>query len=405
MFILTELKYQLLRNKNRSVLTVVIAALLVGCMAFYIGNIQSNEAALHNLSESVPVKVWVVNRGGSSRVNLSIDKAHFDALMNAGVHDSLYLSCAAGAFSESTRSEEMFLGGDTSITGANDIRAVAGLSEDTMELVEGYDASFFSGNEAVCAVRQDYAEKHGLKLGDDITMPIYGIRYATMGPVYQAIGEVSLKVIGLYPETDDSGFAPPQMSVPIQWLKEVSEKGGVIFYYESLSAVLDNPMKLNEFKENLPKMGFMEPFQDAKDNISGDAISVEDELFIKTAGELQKNLTVFRSFLIPFFVLVIGLVTLVTFLMLRSSQREMAIASSLGRSKKQNGLGYFLGTFLADIIGCVIALPIMHFAVGIPFMHILAIIGLFLICASIGIVLALIFLLRFDALAMLTKVD
>lgn len=405
MFIITELKYQLLRNKNRSVLTVVIAALLVGCMAFYIGNIRSNEAALQNLSGSVPVKVNVVSRNGGNRVNITIDEAHFKALTEIGTHDALYISCAAGSVAEKVESDEMFFGGDTGITGANNVRAVSGLSAETMEFSEGYDSAFFSGNEAVCAIREDYAEKHSLKLGDEVTMPIYGIRYGRMGPVYQAIGEVNLKVIGTYPESSDSGFTPPQMSVPINWLKEVSEKGGVIFYYESLNVVLDNPMNLNEFKENLPKMGFMKVFADAEDTTSGDAISVEDELFIKTAGELQKNLTVFRSFLIPFFVLVIGLVTLVTFLMLRSSQREMAIASSLGRPKKQNALGYFLGTLLADVIGCVIALPVLYFAAGIPLAQILAIIGLFLICACVGIALALVFLLRFDAMSMLTKVD
>lgn len=405
MFIFTELKYQLIRNKNRSLLMVMVAALLVGCMAFYLGNIQSNEMALQNLSESVPVKVWVVNRSGESRVNLSIDETHFNALTKAGVHDSLYLSCAAGTISKDTQSKEMFLGGDTNITGANDIRAISGLSEDIMQFSEGYDSSFLSGNEAVCAVGEDYAKTYRLNIGNEITMPIYAIRYSRMGPVYQSIGEVKLTVIGSYSETEGAGITVPQMIVPVQWLKDVSKKAGVEFYYESLSTVLDNSMELNQFKETLPKMGFLEVFDEAEDTISGDAISIEDELFIKTAGELQRNLIVYKGFLPPFFMLVIGLITLVTFLILRSSQREMAIASSLGRSKKQNAIGYFLATLLADIIGCIIALPVMYFLAGIAITQVLVIIALFLFCSGIGITFALIFLLRFDTLAMLTKLD
>ena len=57
---------------------------------------------------------------------------------------------------------------------------------------------------------------------------------------------------------------------------------------------------------------------------------VDDQLFIETAEKLEQNLKVLRWFLAPFFALVIVLVTLVTFLLLRSTRRDMAISLSLG---------------------------------------------------------------------------
>lgn len=41
MFILTQIGYQIFRNKGRSALAICAAALLYGTMAFYMGNIRS----------------------------------------------------------------------------------------------------------------------------------------------------------------------------------------------------------------------------------------------------------------------------------------------------------------------------------------------------------------------------
>ena len=38
MFLLTEARYQFARNRGRSVLLILISALLCGCVAVYMGN-------------------------------------------------------------------------------------------------------------------------------------------------------------------------------------------------------------------------------------------------------------------------------------------------------------------------------------------------------------------------------
>ena len=129
------------------------------------------------------------------------------------------------------------------------------------------------------------------------------------------------------------------------------------------------------------------------------------KLFIETAEKLEQNLKVLRWFLAPFFALVIVLVTLVTFLLLRSTRRDMAISLSLGRPKILSGCACFFGMLIANVCGCAVAVPILLCTAGLVLGQILTICGLYLASSCVGVLLALILLLRFDALELLTKID
>ena len=50
MVILKEMNYIVLRSRGRTALSVCIAALLVCCMSFYLGSIQTAESAEKNLA-------------------------------------------------------------------------------------------------------------------------------------------------------------------------------------------------------------------------------------------------------------------------------------------------------------------------------------------------------------------
>ena len=77
-----QVKYQL-RSRGRSVLVLCIAALLAACMAFYVGNIGVNKAALQSLSDSVPVTVRITSRNGAKTAGLNIEAKPFDHLTEA----------------------------------------------------------------------------------------------------------------------------------------------------------------------------------------------------------------------------------------------------------------------------------------------------------------------------------
>lgn len=344
MFILTEIKRQLFRYKGRSILLVLAAAALCGCMAFYIGNIQSTQAALDNLSQSIPVGVQVTNHSTSRSTRLTIPAKAVDALTAAEVHGLLCTAEAAGAQSKDAKVQDPFVGGDTTIVAANSSKAL----ENAVEVPEG----FFSSEKGQCVLSSFYCEKARLKTGEQITLLLYSVIRNDLGNTYISVGEATLTVAGIY-QADAGIGRPVDMYVPVEWLRAFFEENGKPFSYTSCSAILDDPKKLNDFKEALPSMGFMQPSPEAKSSYTGDTMVVDDEIFIKTAGKLKRNLQTFQTFLVPMFGLVMGLTALLSFLILRNSRKEMAISISLGQSRFKIELTYFLIMLLTDMVGCV----------------------------------------------------
>ena len=392
-----QVKYQL-RSRGRSVLVLCIAALLAACMAFYVGNIGVNKAALQSLSDSVPVTVRITSRNGAKTAGLNIEAKPFDHLTEAGVHDVRCTAVAAGAFSPEVRAQEMFLGGDTIVRAGNSLEALE-LSADNLHFADGQSAAFLSGDSAQCVIGEDYAERTGLHPGDTLSLEIYTVRQSMNGTIYQMIGNVALEIIGTH-----SAPGGADVILPVNFLRTEAETAGVSFLYDSCSALVDDSTHLKDFKAEMQKY-FMDTNLSAEDPNAGDALSVEDELFVKTASRLRQNIALFQSMLVPFFALIIGLVVLTTFLTMRSTRRDMAIARSLGVSKWRCAAPNFISTVLLDMLGYAVILPILSAALHIPALSAHAIFGLFTLCAALGTAAALLCLLRFDTLTLLTQVD
>ena len=392
-----QVKYQL-RSRGRSVLVLCIAALLAACMAFYVGNIGVNKAALQSLSDSVPVTVRITSRNGAKTAGLNIEAKPFDHLTEAGVHDVRCTAVAAGAFSPEVRAQEMFLGGDTIVRAGNSLEALE-LSADNLHFADGQNAAFLSGDSAQCVIGEDYAERTGLHPGDTLSLEIYMVRQSMNGTIYRMIGDAALEIIGTH-----SAPGGEDVILPVNFLRTEAETAGVSFLYDSCSALVDDSTHLKDFKAEMQKY-FMDINPSAEDPNAGDALSVEDELFVKTASRLRQNIALFQSMLVPFFALIIGLVVLTTFLTMRSTRRDMAIARSLGVSKWRCAAPNFISTVLLDMLGCAVILPILSAALHIPALSAHVIFGLFTLCAALGTAAALLCLLRFDTLTLLTQVD
>ena len=397
MLMFVQVKYQL-RSRGRSVLVLCIAALLAACMAFYVGNIGVNKAALQSLSDSVPVTVRITSRNGAKTAGLNIEAKPFDHLKEGGVHDVRCTAVAAGAFSPEVRAQEMFLGGDTIVRAGNSLEALE-LSADNLHFADGQSAAFLSGDSAQCVIGEDYAERTGLHPGDTLSLEIYTVRQSMNGTIYQMIGDAALEIIGTH-----SAPGGADVILPVNFLRTEAETAGVSFLYDSCSALVDDSTDLKGFKAEMQKY-FMDINPSAEDPNAGDALSVEDELFVKTASRLRQNIALFQSMLVPFFALIIGLVVLTTFLTMRSTRRDMAIARSLGVSKWRCAAPNFISTVLLDMLGCAVILPILSAALHIPALSALVIFELFTLCAALGTAAALLCLLRFDTLTLLTQVD
>jgi len=193
--------------------------------------------------------------------------------------------------------------------------------------------------------------------------------------------------------------------VPALYLESFLQDIGLDYTYESFQGIVTDPLQLNEWKAGMKKAGFQEVDPDSFKEREGNALEVNDKLFIETADRIQENIRLFQWFQAPFLFLVVLLIVFVLFLVLRSSRREIAIARSLGRPSFLCALRCFIENALLMLLGCILTLPIMLAVTSLGLGGILVIDGIFLACAFLSIIIALVFLFHMDVLKLLTKID
>ncbi|WP_322176528.1 hypothetical protein [Acutalibacter caecimuris] len=402
MFLLTEIQYRLSRALGKAVILVLAAVMLVISMGAYMGNLQAQQTMLDHLADSIPVTARVMNRAGTQSTRIFIDTERYDVLTSLNVHDIRCTAGAAGGVAGKFVQAGHEPGGDMMMRAANCVKAIPALSIDRMAYGDEYGPGFLSSNQAACGISEPYAQKMGVRLGDYMILPVYTLTYYSSGEEYTYIGDHALQVAAIYPYNEVNGERTPDMVVPAAWLRTSAERAGEPFYYSSLSVNLDDPLHLTRFKETLINLGFVQA-----GNSSGfgtcDAISVEDELFIKTAEDLRETLKIYRGFQVPFFGLVTGTVMLTVFLVLRSSRKDIAIASSIGEGRLRISFVHFSSTVLTQMLGGMLASAILVAYVGITVSDSLWILSVYLLCASVGTMLAILQLMRFDTLSLLTQ--
>lgn len=379
-----EIKCNITRAPARSILIACVSALMVCGMALYLRNIQVTEEALDNLARQVPVTVRVTNRDGYLHEGLRIQVRDVDHLLESGVRDPVYTAT------------EFIAEPVGSIYGTNTLDSLNGSD---FTFMDGWDESFPMSGKPVIALREDIAGKNGWRLGDKFRLE-FSVPDVDAGAVMK-VGGYSVTLIATYPGERDTVRAV----MSADWLRNVAGLSlpDNMFRYSSFAAVIEEPGELNEYKAALERMGFHERSAVADPGIEGDAVSMDDERYIRTSGELRESLELYLMFLAPFFGLVTSIMAMVTFLSLRSCRRQIAITSSLGRPKFLNAAAHFCSTVLVQFAGCLLAMLILFLALDLPPWQAGLVIGAFSMCAAGGTALALLFLFRFDTLTLLTK--
>jgi len=404
MFTLQETVWQLTRNRTRTIILLLATALLAGCMAFYLGNIRANQEAFDRLASETKLGVDITSGNGMMSGGLNITPQSKEKFMSSPyLDDFLYSSRAVGTYSPKARKREPVGDSfyDVNFLPINSLR-VTSYMDDELDFVDGYDESFFAGDEPWAVVPDTFADENGIEPGDRLTFPVYTCFYNDDDTVrYELIGDLSLTVIGIHRFEND----PQTMLVPVEWLHKECDARGVDFYYSGLGGTLKDTRQINQFKESIPDIPFLEPDPKLKDMHSGATICVRDEEYINKAETVGRNLTLFQRFLVPFFVLAVGLIILSIFLIMRSSRQDIAIACSLGRPKFLCALSCFLAALFAELVGCVLVLPAMVFWAGVSLGGSLGICGVFLLCSCLGNVVALAMVLRFDTFTLLTAAE
>lgn len=407
MFFLSHIWRNIGRNKIRSLLTIAITLLLLSFVGVYLGNVEKNQSALNKLADSIPVAVQIMNPNGTQNIGLEIDKDKVDALISSGIRNPVYTAQAGGNLEPINRVEHV-KACDTGIVGANNFAAFTSVSPESVKMINGKNTSFLEGNEPVCLISQSYETRHNIALGQKLTFPLYTYYYKADGISFEfkPVGEANLTVVGTFPDeaANDNGAAK-DMIVPVNWFRLFVEKNKGSFYYDSFRGMVGNPLRINDFKGNMEKLSFSEIHAEAPDQHNGNALMIQDKIFIETAEKLRQNVETLQRFQLPIFIVVSLLMVLVAFLLLRNRRKEIAIASSLGQKKVVSAAQLFVEEMLLVLAGCVLAVPILSVAVGTGWRESVMACLPFLGCSCLGIWVAILMLLRFDTLSLLTKVD
>lgn len=388
------------RKKGQTVLRIALTCVLLLCLELYIGNIQRNQAALAQAGRELPVEVKVVSTDGSQDVGIRIEKRKVEGLLAAGVKSPVYSVQIAGNINPVNQVEPV-KACDTSFYGINTLDGFTFAEKGSFTFAQGYDESFVEDQEPVCILSSSYAAFHDLKLGDSLELPIYSINYDQPGYSFQfeSLGMVSLKVIGMFEETA-GGQSAVNGIVSIAWVQALFEENERDFFYHSFHGLVEEPLDLNDFKAAVEELGFREVDPSAADSRTGNALEIQDKVFREMAERLQENIRTFQVFAPVVCVLLCILVLITTFFILRSSRKDIAIASSLGIPLAASGTKLLLENLLLTLVGCGIALVISTVFLGVVA---LPVGGVFLTVSLLGSFGAVTMVCRFDVLEILTQ--
>ena len=302
MFYVSMVFRNIRRHGFKSLLTGFVCVLVVLFLFMYMGSISASQKQLDRLPDALPVSAQISNHSGSQVVGLLIDGSVIKQLdASDTTKDLLYTTRLAANIAPETPEEED--GYKTiAITGANDLAAFPFLTEKDVSLTGGSARDIMQGQQTGVIAADTFLLDRNLKPGDNVALALYSIDFDDdqIMVKYRKICDVEVFIAGSFTPSDATG--PVEMPAIIcwaGWVEELLSAYGLPFYADSASFFVRDPIRLNDFKAEMGKLGFVSVDPQAKPNLSGIGLSVNDKTFISSAGSLQKNLSLMRTFL-PF---------------------------------------------------------------------------------------------------------
>lgn len=321
------------RNKKKSIITILVCIFLVTAVNTYLGNMQSNRNQLMNLPEVMPVYCQITNLNGSKSTGIWIDEVLAGSLITSSkVKDAAYgirMMGGIGDFPDEKWREMLTL----SVEGVSCMEAVPGLTWENLELNKGED-SFFQSSDAKCIVSSALMQKQQWKNGQEIPLNLYYYEYNDEEGIHCYPLEIlNVTIVGeMDIVTEGVGAIPPDILIPIGFLRESYARENVPFQPSHFSFYVADPLALNDFKSEMKALGLMERNVMANDSFEGCALNVRDTVFVSMADKLQKTIQIFERFLGIICLTIFGVAYIVSTLLMDSRVREFALMRAMGES-------------------------------------------------------------------------
>lgn len=408
-FFMRQTAGNIVRHRKKSILHILIGVMTVLILDVYAGNMDSTGKQLAHLPQVLEVTARISTLNGSQREGMTIREERM-----MGVRESEYvkdpvftvrLKFGFGAFTVEEYKENLNHYG----MGMNAPEGVSGMKKEDITWLDGVDADILETTEKVCMLDTALMEEKGLHLGDNVMLTIFYYRYALEGSeifieplitdTYRIVGSMQ---IGEYM----GNWVPPEVILPLDYMRETYHSQDIDFYADSGSFVVKDPFQLNALKAQMhDEVKFLSVITRAKPRTDGNALTIMDEAFIRSAETLSKNLALLRGML-PFLVMIVIFIGyLCSYLSLQSRREEYALLRSLGAGRGRSFFLLFGETALVEAAACLLgsflAAVFLRTAVGV-----LALSGaMFFLAFLAGAAMAILALHRLSVMEMLCKRD
>lgn len=410
MFVISRINKNISRHKKKSLLSILISAMIILFLLLYIANIEKNESQLLKLSETIPVTGGVCNIDGSLNVGLQIDFEKLQEMCDTGLIKDEVITTQTYADLTTRTYEGKSHRPNYSFVGSNSLSAFTSFSPEDVFYIDNYDENFLKGNEPVCIVKEKFMKEQNIKPGDELEIVAYAPEYNNEGWEtfkYKKIGIVKMKVIGNYNyhSSIDSEDEAPAIISPMGFVKTIYNGTDMKSYASSASFTLKDSLKINEFKNKMEDIGFLSMDMQAGFSRVGEALTINDETFIMSATQLTKSFNMLKNFAPFIFIIVAAIGFISSYLLMQSRQREFAIMRSLGTSKRKCFRIIFLESLILVLLGSILGVIVSNNIVKINIKTAGLTLLSFIIFYMLGTVVALLLLNRFSVMAILSKTD
>lgn len=344
----------IIRNKTKSFITVIICFLLVAAFNVYFGNMESNKEQLYSLPERIPVYCQITNPNGSRSTGISIDERIAVGLLNSShIKDAVYgvrLIGGIGEFSLEEWEQNLTL----CVEAVNSLEGVPGLTQENIQL--DMDAGdFFHSSEPICIVRSSLMEKNNWKTGQEIPLNLWYYDYDDIEGIHGIPLEIlDIKIMGTmeYLSTE-TGQMPPDILLPIGLADTIYRRQEIPLQMSFFSFYVADPLKINAFKKEMKSLGLVEKNGMGRDSYQGSALTVQDTVFISLAEKLQETINIFESFFVIICIMVLSVGYIVSILLMASREKEFALMRAQGARGMQCIKILWLEQFFLALTGII----------------------------------------------------
>ena len=408
-FFVRQTVRNLARQKKKSILLLLIGVLTVLILDVYAGNMDSTERQLADLPNALEVKAVISTLNGSQKEGMTIREDRMMSVReSAYVKDPVFtvrLKFGFGAFTLAEYEDNLNHYG----MGMNAPEGVPGMKREEIAWLEGTDEGTLETAEKVCVLDTALMEEKGLRLGDNVMLTLFYYRYVVEGSeiFIEPLITDTYKIVGcMQMEEYQGNWMPPEVILPLDCVREAYHSQGIEFFADSGSFTVKDPFQLNALKAQMHDEGkFLSVITRARNRTDGNALTIMDETFIRSAETLSKNLALLRGML-PFLVVIVFFIGyLCSYLSLQSRREEYALLRSLGTGRGRSFLLLFGETALAVAAACLSG-SLLSAAFLRPAPGVLALSGAtFFLAFLSGAAMAILALHRLSVMELLTRKD